>query len=506
MRFRQAFLVFVLFLAGLSASVLCGCSGSSGSSVTAAAQTTISGYPAAAVTVAPGATAVLTAYVNNDQNGAGVTWSVSGPGSLSNATNSAPAVNTVNTVTYTAAAPTSATTATVTATSVAAPSLSVSFTINLEAALVFSTSSSLPNATLNAAYSTTLVATGGVAPITYAVTSGSLPTGVALSSAGVLSGTPTVVGSFSFTVRVADSSGLTATKSFSLSVIGPLTITSGNTASGEIGLPFRIAQAATGGVTPYQWSVMQGTLPTGLTLNSATGTLSGTPGGSAGTMVLTVTVTDSGGATASHVVTITLNASRSSVNDAELNGSYAFLLSGFDASGNPLAAVGSFTANGAGFITGGSIDLNGTALTAVQANVSLKNSTYSIGSDNRGVVTLNTSSSSYTFTIALGSISGGTASAGSLNEFDASGQQLAGNLALRDATSYSISVVTGGYAFGLAGFAGSAGAHAGAVGELQLKTGTVQSGELVESTRDSAGPIELASGSSYAISTAGRAT
>lgn len=505
MSLRDAISGFKLALFGVIAIVLCGCSGSGSSGSTASTQTTISGYPTTAVTVAPYATAVLTAYVNNDQNGDGVTWSISGPGSLSNATNSAPAVNTVNTVTYTAGAPTSATTATVTATSVANKSLSVTFTINLEAALVITTTSPLPNATLNTSYSATLAATGGLAPITYTVASGSLPAGLSLSSAGVLSGSPSVIGSFNFTAQAADSSGLTATKSFSLVVIGPLTITSGNSASGEIGLPFRFAETATGGVSPYAWSVTQGTLPAGLTLSSSTGTVSGSPTGSAGNATLTFTVADSTGKTASHVVTIDINAARSSANNAELNGAYAFLLGGFDASGNPLAAVGSFTANGAGVISSGSIDLNGTALTAAQTNVPLTAGSYGIGAGNRGVLTLTTAAASYTFTVALGSFSNGLASAGFLDEFDTSGQQLTGSLALRNTASYSVTAITGGYAFGVTGFAGNATSHAGAVGELQLSTGAVATGEIIESTRGGAGPLDITSGS-YAISTSGRAT
>ncbi len=75
---------------------------------------------------------------------------------------------------------------------------------------------SLPNATLNVPYTQTLSASGGVGPYTYAVTSGSLPAGISLSSAGVVSGTPTSVGASSFTVTATDSEATPQTASLPL--------------------------------------------------------------------------------------------------------------------------------------------------------------------------------------------------------------------------------------------------------------------------------------------------
>lgn len=63
----------------------------------------------------------------------------------------------------------------------------------------------IPSATEDAVYSQSFSATGGTGPYTYAVTAGALPTGLTLSSAGLLSGTPTVAGNFSFTVTATDS-------------------------------------------------------------------------------------------------------------------------------------------------------------------------------------------------------------------------------------------------------------------------------------------------------------
>lgn len=79
---------------------------------------------------------------------------------------------------------------------------------------------SLPNATLTAAYSQTLVAFGGVGPYTWATTTGTLPAGLTLSSAGAISGTATAAGTSTFTVQVTDSTTPVATTdSVSLTIL-----------------------------------------------------------------------------------------------------------------------------------------------------------------------------------------------------------------------------------------------------------------------------------------------
>jgi hypothetical protein len=77
--------------------------------------------------------------------------------------------------------------------------------------------SSLPNAAVNAAYSTTLSAVGGTSPYTWAVIAGNLPPGFVLnSSTGEISGAPTTTGNWTFTVRVTDAQAVSATKQLSL--------------------------------------------------------------------------------------------------------------------------------------------------------------------------------------------------------------------------------------------------------------------------------------------------
>src|SRR5207248_7777115 len=67
--------------------------------------------------------------------------------------------------------------------------------------------STLPDGSARVAYNQTITASGGTAPFTFALTSGTLPTGLTLSVSGVLSGTPTVAGSFTFTVTATDANG-----------------------------------------------------------------------------------------------------------------------------------------------------------------------------------------------------------------------------------------------------------------------------------------------------------
>jgi hypothetical protein len=98
-------------------------------------------------------------------------------------------------------------------------STALPFTIN--STPVISTASPLPNATAGSAYSQTLAVTGGTAPYTWSVPQGGLQSGLTLSAAGVLSGTPTQGGTSSFTVSVADASGSIATKVFLLTVSVP---------------------------------------------------------------------------------------------------------------------------------------------------------------------------------------------------------------------------------------------------------------------------------------------
>jgi len=93
----------------------------------------------------------------------------------------------------------------------------VSLTVNAAEAPTISTVS-LPAGAVSTAYSQTLTAAGGTAPYSWSVSAGTLPAGLALSAAGVLSGTPTTAESASFTVRVAGANSASSSKDFSVTI------------------------------------------------------------------------------------------------------------------------------------------------------------------------------------------------------------------------------------------------------------------------------------------------
>jgi hypothetical protein len=162
------------------------------------------------------------------------------------------------------------------------------------------TTVSLPGAQVGTPYSVTLTASGGTTPYTWALTSGTLPAGLAFNTAtGLLSGTPTATSAgtaLSFMVTDAGAPPQTRTATFTLGVsaptIVPLTITTTALPAGKVGQAYSTALAASGGTTPYTWALTSGTLPAGLSFNTATALISGTPTASAAGAALTFRVTD----------------------------------------------------------------------------------------------------------------------------------------------------------------------------------------------------------------------
>ncbi len=184
---------------------------------------------------------------------------------------------------------------------------SLSITINQYAPLEVN-NASLPFGTTAAAYSQNLAATGGKTPYTWSVTSGALPAGLSLTtSSGKISGTPTTTGTSAFTVKVQDTNLTSATKSFSITIYAPLTVATSSLASGTAGTAYSQTLAGTGGGTPYVWSIYSGTLPAGLTLNSSTGIISGTPT-AAGASSFTVQVKDANLSAATRSLTLSVYA------------------------------------------------------------------------------------------------------------------------------------------------------------------------------------------------------
>ena len=168
-----------------------------------------------------------------------------------------------------------------------------------------------PAGIVGSAYSTMIVSAGGTSPLKTWVASGTLPPGLSFNAAtGEVSGTPTATGTFPFMLQLTDTSAVpftvTANKSITISnPVPPLTLVGGPQPIGEVGIPYTTSLVAAGGVTPYAWSIISGSLPAGLSISPTTGIISGTPTAQ-GTSTLTVQVQDSTNATAAAQISITV--------------------------------------------------------------------------------------------------------------------------------------------------------------------------------------------------------
>ena len=185
----------------------------------------------------------------------------------------------------------------------------IEMSISVEAGLVI-TSDSVEPATVGQPYSETLTAqqvanlnprTGSEVQATWSLASGALPPGLALSLAGVLSGTPSAEGSWQFQVK-AQNGAQSDTETFAISARRPLTVapskplaTPPRPSVWEVAVPFSAKLTPSGGSGTYTFALGTGTLPTGLVLGPD-GTILGTPR-TAGVYRATVKVSDSDGRT-----------------------------------------------------------------------------------------------------------------------------------------------------------------------------------------------------------------
>jgi hypothetical protein len=650
-------ILFVLIVMALMTA--CG-----GSKKTVPPAIAVSLTPSARVALDEGQTKNLSATVTNDAKNGGVSWSLSGAGTLSS--------QTTTSVTYNAPTSGGTTSATVTATSVTDSTKTATVSIAISAAPSIATTPAPTAGTNGTAYSFTVPQSGGTAPLTWLISAGTLPTGLTLS-AGKISGMPNANATqspFSFTVQVQDGAGMSATQAYSMTVAnppapvinstsppagtngtaytaftfavssggmapftwsengalptgltlsaagvlsgtpqqsgsfpitvtvqdgsnpkqmasqgftiqinnpGPPTITTTSLPDGAVGTAYSQTIQATGGLTPFAWLVSSGTLPAGLTLGSSTTravTLSGTPTTVQSNVQFTVQVSDGASQTATQNYTVNIaaqpivvtisnkistiqaggapvtlnavvqgdtqgvtwtliangsdcqpacgtlsNATTASVtytppamvpgapgnaptivatsvtdntksdadsftitsvsasctaqgNEAELNGQYAFSLSGFNSTGY-LAVVGSFAADGTGKITGGEIDSNG-ALGVKSDIVVASASSYSVGSDGRGCAVIATSFGVFTARIAVGAVTSGVALKGRIIEWETgSGAFIAtGQLIKQDVSSFT-AAMTGNYVFGVTGWNTSNSGAMGVVGVMTFNGGQI---------------------------------
>ncbi|MBA8879178.1 uncharacterized protein YhjY with autotransporter beta-barrel domain/carbon monoxide dehydrogenase subunit G [Phyllobacterium myrsinacearum] len=170
----------------------------------------------------------------------------------------------------------------------------------------------LPNGATGTPYAATVSATGGAAPYNFSLTAGSLPIGVSFNSAGQFTGTPTSSGTFSTTITATDANGFTGSQVYTWAInTGTVIVSPETLAAGTVAVPYSQTVSASAGITPYTFAVTAGSLPAGITLNAATGVLSGTPTAQVSAN-FTITATDSstgtGPATGSRSYTLIINA------------------------------------------------------------------------------------------------------------------------------------------------------------------------------------------------------
>jgi hypothetical protein len=595
-----------LLLLGIAISCS-GCGGGGGSNSNPVISVALT--PASAQAIDQGQTIQLTTAVTNDSSSAGVTWSMTGPGALSN--------QTTTSATYTVPAGTGK--ATVTATSKADSTKSASLSVTVSAppsittqslppatigtsynqalaatggagALTYSlasgsslpaglnlntssgaiagtptgtqastvkftaqvsdsstvgpvsatqplsvavflapvfTTTSLPNATIGTPYNQTILVTGA-APFTFSITSGSLPTGLSLSG-GTITGTPTgATGTTSFTVKVSDPNGASASQALSITVSasGSLAISTTSLLNPLVGEPYNqtLQYTAASATLPVTWSIVpgSGTLPAGLSLNAGTGAITGTPT-AAGTSTFTMEIADSSAPTpATATQALTLDVTSTSVcgsgSESLLKGQYAISVTGFDASG-PAVMLASFTADGTGKITAGTEDINSSGASGVQSNlpVTTATSSYNIGSDNKGCLTLTAGGVTRTFRFTVGNITGGVSKGGRIVEFNfpplAAGTNTVGTISIQDPQSFSTASVTGSFNFAINSplTAAAGGGNSVGVGVMNLNpTGPTLTGAVdlntngtVNSGNPLTSPITLTAGT-YNIGANGR--
>jgi hypothetical protein len=443
--------------------------------------------PSAQAKIDQGQTLSFTATVSNDSSNKGVTWAVSGApcsgvacGTFANSTTSAATYN----------APTSVSanmTVAVQATSIADTTKSASTAV-VVSPLPSITTPTLASGVVGTAYSAALQASGGTGSLIWNLASGSsLPAGLSLSAAGAISGTPTAAGTSTFTVKVTDSSQgqpgpVSATQQLSLMIASaPLTIVTTSLPNATVAVAYSAPLQASGGTAPYTWTVASGSsLPSGLTL-SGSGTnwsLSGTPTAT-GTSNFSLTVTDSAKPTAAsktQALSLTVGASAvcGSGNEGALSGQYAFSLGGYNASGF-MAAIGSFTADGSGHITAGSVDSNGVSLGVKNGSVTPSGSSYSVGSDNRGCATIVTPFYTFKTRFALDATSG-AATGGAIQEWEpASSQYIASGLILKQ--SVPALLPNGVWVYSQFGVFSTSQTRTAVVGTLTASNGSVTAGE-----------------------------
>jgi hypothetical protein len=332
----------------------------------------------------------------------------------------------------------------------ATPTATVSKTypLTITATAIVISPTSLPNGSVSTSYSENITATGGVPPYTYSMDAAStaLPANLqftSTSTTATISGIPASVGTTSnIIIDVKDSEQPAVTQKITYSititaVAASLSISTTSPLTGAtLGSSYSENVTATGGVTPYTWTLATGSiLPAGLTLVSGTpsATISGTPTAT-GTFPFTLQVADSTSPTpqtssVSFLVTITGSSTLNCPATVNLTlcGTYALGLRGFTSGIGPISGGIVFVANDSGNIISGTKEINQPGATPTAITITGGSYQMDSSGDGRGVVSLiDSTGAGTTYRFALeSSANAGPAPA---EEFDSSGTLAAGVL------------------------------------------------------------------------------
>ena len=172
-----------------------------------------------------------------------------------------------------------------------------------------------------------------------------------------------------------------------------------------------------------------------------------------------------------------------------LNGQYAFVLSGFDSTGNPMGIIGGILADGLGHITSGSIEVNDNF--AVSSSNSAVTGTYTLDSNVRGVITLTNSFGSVAQPLAFAFTLRADGTSGDLIGFDNNNFIVAGTIQQQDKTAFSLAALSassGSFAFELDS---AAAARTSTVGRFTLSANGISSGGLFDVSVAGTGPTTV---------------
>jgi hypothetical protein len=190
------------------------------------------------------------------------------------------------------------------------------------------------------AYSSGLSASGGVAPYTWSIPSGSAPTGTTINAAtGLVGGTPTTPGTYNLTVRATDSNGDPQDFPTSITIAAAVDLSSSSFPDGFVGVAYSAGPTTVGGVAPLTYTISSGAIPAGCLFSAASGFVSGVPT-TVATYNFDVTVLDALGGTDTYSATVDITTGGGGGSGTVTSVDISTGTSGVAVSGNPIIGAG----------------------------------------------------------------------------------------------------------------------------------------------------------------------